>query len=104
MPSGKPLWPVAPPAAPERRACSTLRQLLHELRAQGYPGGKTILKDYLRPYRPARTPRAVVRFEPQSEEQAQVDWGEFAYTDAPSRRRKLYGFVMVLSYSRAQRA
>jgi len=76
-------------------------RLLHELRAQGYTGGKTILKDYLRPYRPARTPRAVVRFEPQPGEQAQVDWGEFAYTDARGRRRKLYGFVMVLSYSRA---
>lgn len=76
-------------------------RLLHELRAMGYTGGKTILKDYLRPRRPAKAPRAVVRFEPAPGEQAQVDWGEFAYTDPQGRRRKVYGFVMVLSYSRA---
>lgn len=76
-------------------------RLLHELRAQGYTGGKTILKDYLRPHRPAKASRAVVRFEPEPGEQAQVDWGEFAYIDAQGRRRKAYGFVMVLSHSRA---
>src|SRR5690606_8312507 len=75
-------------------------RLLQELRAQGYTGGVTILKDYLKPYRPPRQPKAVVRFEPAIGEQAQVDWGEFAYTDAQGRRRKIYGFVMVLSYSR----
>ncbi len=76
-------------------------RLLHELRARGYTGGKTILKDYLQPRRPPKAPRAVVRFEPAPGEQAQVDWGEFAYTDTQGRRRKVYGFVMVLSYSRA---
>lgn len=76
-------------------------RLLHELRALGYTGGVTILKDYLKPHRPPRRPQAVVRFEPAPGEQAQVDWGEFAYTDAQGRRRKVYGFVMVLSYSRA---
>src|SRR5690606_25295589 len=50
-------------------------RLLHELRARGYTGGKTILKDYLQPRRPARAARAVVRFEPAPGEQAQVDWG-----------------------------
>ncbi len=62
-------------------------RLLRELRAQGYTGGKTILKDYLQPRRPAKTPPAVVRFEPAPGEQAQVDWGEFAYTEAQGRRR-----------------
>lgn len=76
-------------------------RLLPELRAQGYAGGKTILKDYLQPHRRPRAPRAVVRFEPAPGEQAQVDWGVFAYTDAQGRHRKVYGFVLVLSYSRA---
>src|SRR5690606_21966588 len=76
-------------------------RLLHELRELGYTGGVTILKDYLKPYRPPRQPKAVVRFELGPGEQAQVDWGEFAYTDLRGRRRKVYGFVMVLSYSRA---
>lgn len=76
-------------------------RLLQELRAQGYTGGKTILKEFLRPHRPPRVPRTVVRFEPAAGAQAQVDWGEFPYTDPQGRRRKVYGFVMVLSYSRA---
>ncbi|GAB6876601.1 IS21 family transposase [Thermaerobacter litoralis] len=76
-------------------------RLLRELRAHGYTGGKTILKEFLRPHRPPRVPRAVVRFETAAGAQAQVDWGEFPYTDPRGRRRKVYGFVMVLSYSRA---
>ncbi|HCC33085.1 MAG TPA: IS21 family transposase, partial [Clostridiales bacterium] len=76
-------------------------RLYHELKAQGYAGGKTILKDYLRPNRPPRLPRVVVRFEPAPAEQAQVDWGEFSYMDTTGRRRRVHGFVMVLSYSRA---
>ena len=76
-------------------------RLWHELRALGYRGGKTILKDYLQPRRPPKVPRVVVRFEPAPGEQAQVDWGEFAYTDPRGRRRRAYGFVLVLSYSRA---
>lgn len=36
--------------------------LLHELRALGDTGGETILKDYPRPRRPAKTPRAAVPF------------------------------------------
>lgn len=76
-------------------------RLLHELRARGYSGGKTILKDYLQPHRRPWAPQAVVRFEPAPGEQAQVDWGVFAYTDAQGRHRKVYGFVLVLSTSRA---
>lgn len=76
-------------------------RLLRELQARGYTGGKTILKDFLRPYRPARRPQAVLRFEPAPGEQAQVDWGEFVYLDSKGQRRKFYGFVLVLSYSRA---
>src|SRR6266567_3223216 len=49
--------------------------LLRELRAQGYSGGKTILKDYLRSLRPPRQPAATRRFETEPAEQAQVDFG-----------------------------
>ena len=91
------------PYLQERMAAGVFNanRLLHELRELGYTGGVTILKDYLKPYRPPRQPKAVVRVELGPGEQAQVDWGEFAYTDLRGRRRKVYGFVMVLSYSRA---
>src|SRR5690606_10502435 len=84
-----------------REGAFNSNRLLHEIRAMGYTGGRTILKDYLKPLRPPKRPPAVVRFEPPPGEQAQVDWGEFSFIDVHGRRRKVYGFVLVLSYSRA---
>lgn len=75
-------------------------RLFHELRQQGYPGGYTLVKDYLQPRRPARTPTAVMRFETAPGHQAQVDFGYFGYDDVAGRPQKLWLFVMVLSYSR----
>jgi transposase len=51
--------------------------LLRELRARGYTGGVTILKEYVQPRRRQRQPAATVRFETRPGEQAQVDWGQF---------------------------
>jgi hypothetical protein len=42
-----------------------------------------------------------VRFETLPGEQAQVDWGHFGFIEHHGRRRKLYGFVMTLGWSRA---
>lgn len=75
--------------------------LLRELRAQGYDGGYTILKDYVQPRRRRRQPRATVRFETGPGEQAQVDWGSLAYVDQDGHKRRVWAFVMVLSWSRA---
>ncbi|MCL6450442.1 MAG: IS21 family transposase, partial [Acetobacteraceae bacterium] len=74
--------------------------LLRELKARGYPGGYTILKDYVKPFRRPRQPVATARFETQPGEQAQVDWGCFGYTAVDGRKRRLWAFVMVLSWSR----
>ena len=49
--------------------------LLRELRQLGYEGGYSTLKDYVHPRRRPRQPKATVRFETASGEQAQVDWG-----------------------------
>lgn len=76
-------------------------RLLRELRAMGYEGGKTILKDYLKPLRPARVPRVAVRYEVAPGEEAQVDFGVFPYLDGEGRRRSVSAFVLVLSFSRA---
>ena len=75
--------------------------LLRELRGQGYEGSYTILSEYVRPRRRPRQPQATVRFETEPGEQAQVDWGSFAYVDEAGRRRRVWAFVMVLSWSRA---
>jgi transposase/DNA replication protein DnaC len=75
-------------------------RLLAEIRELGYSGGKTILKDFLKPFRPLQKCEATVRFETRPGEQAQVDFGVFQY-EYLGRKRKVYAFVMVLSYSRA---
>jgi transposase len=74
--------------------------LLREMRALGYRGGKTILKDYVKPFRPLPKPKATVRFETQPGECAQVDFGLFQYRTPGGRTRSLWAFVMVLSWSR----
>jgi transposase len=75
--------------------------LLRELRARGYSGGVTILKEYVRPFRRLRQPVATVRFETAPGEQAQVDWGKFRYRAADGGERSVWCFVAVLSWSRA---
>ena len=75
--------------------------LLRELRARGYEGSYTILSEYVRPRRRSRQPQATVRFETEPGEQAQVDWGSFSYVDEKGRKRRVWAFVMVLSWSRA---
>ena len=75
--------------------------LLREIRELGYGGGYTTLKDYVKPRRRPRQPKATVRFETEPGEQAQVDWGSFSYISETGRRRRMWAFVMVLGFSRA---
>jgi transposase len=78
------------------------RVLLRELRAQGYAGGYTTLKDYLQPRREAARSVAVRRFETPPGHQAQVDWGELGtLVEADGQKRTLSGFVFTLGHSRA---
>lgn len=78
--------------------CEVLHQLLRE---KGYNGGRTILKDYVKDFRPPKQIPAVLRYETQPGEYAQVDWGLCVYVDKDGNVRKVPVFVMVLGYSRA---
>jgi transposase len=75
--------------------------LLRELRARGYEGGYTILKDYLHPLRRPKQPVATMRYETRPGEQAQVDFGYFRYQTPEGLTRMVWAFVLVLSWSRA---
>ena len=75
--------------------------LLREIRELGYGGGYTTVKDYVKPRRRPRQPKATVRFETEPGEQAQVDWGSFSYISETGRKRRMWAFVMVLGFSRA---
>jgi transposase len=66
---------------------------------EGYTGGVTIIRDYVRTVRPARRPAFLsLAFAPG--EAAQVDWGSAGTITLGATRRRLSFFVMVLCHSR----
>lgn len=74
-------------------------QVWHKLQEQGYAGGYSILKDYIRRIRPNRTEAFLtLKFAPG--QCAQVDWGSFGSVEVDGTRRALSFFVLVLAYSR----
>jgi transposase len=73
----------------------TATRLFDEIRAAGYAGGYTQVKEYVRQVRPRPVPEPVVRFETPPGHQAQVDFAEFRL---PWGKR--YALLMVLGYSR----
>ena len=75
-------------------------QLFGRLREQGYDGGITILRDYLRLVRPPKRAPAFLTLAFAPGECAQVDWGQYGAVNVGNTRRRLSFFVMVLCYSR----
>jgi transposase len=75
------------------------QQILQRLREDGFAGGYSIVKDYVRRVRPPRR-EAFLKLSFASGECAQVDWGEYGSIAVGSTRRRLSFFLMVLCYSR----
>lgn len=73
----------------------TAQRLFEEIRSDGYAGGYTQLKDYVREIRPRDLDDTVRRFETPAGFQGQVDFATF---NLPWGRR--YALVVVLGYSR----
>ncbi len=74
-------------------------QIFLRLKECGYPGGISIVKDYVHQVRPPRTAAYLtLSFAPG--EAAQVDWGEFGAVNVGNTRRRLSFFAMVLCHSR----
>lgn len=71
------------------------------LREQGYTGGITLIKDYVKPHRPPKQMPAVQRYETKPGYQAQVDWKICEYVDLDGVVRKSPVLAVVLGYSRA---
>ncbi len=70
---------------------------------RGYPGGPDQFRHRiaLLGLRPRRAPEAFFELRTLPGEQAQVDWAHFGTRQVEGGVRRLYAFVMVLSYSRA---
>jgi transposase len=75
--------------------------LLAELKARGYEGSYTVLKDYLRPLRREAAAVAVRRFETPPGQQAQLDWGTIGRLETAAASKALHVFVLTLGHSRA---
>jgi transposase len=74
-------------------------QIFQKIQEQGFNGGYTIVKDYVRKIRPRRhKPYLKLSFAPG--ECAQVDWGSYGSIAVGGTRRRLSFFVMALCYSR----
>jgi transposase len=74
-------------------------QVLQRIRDDGFDGGYTIVKEYVRKIRPKRA-NAFLKLSFAPGECAQVDWGSHGSVSVGDTSRRLSFFVMVLCYSR----
>jgi transposase len=78
-------------------------RLLEEIRGMGYDGGVHTLRRFLQSLgsKSKRLSKATIRFETPPGRQAQADWAYCGrFSDASGRIIPIYGFVIVLSFSR----
>ena len=71
-----------------------------EISKVGYTGKLTILRDYMRSLRHEKQYHAVMEFETNPGQQAQIDWASFGKMMTDEGERPIYGFTMILGYSR----
>ena len=74
-------------------------QILQRLREEGFDGGYTAVKKFVRKVRPKRE-KAFLKLAFAPGECAQVDWGSYGSVQVGETTRRLSFFVMVLCYSR----
>ena len=75
-------------------------RIFHMARERGYPGGVDWFRDIVSRYRPRVAEEARLHLSTLPGEQAQIDWASFGKIKVGNEERKLYAFVMVLSWSR----
>ena len=79
----------------------TATRVLREIRVLGYPGGYSVLKEYIRSIRRHSRRRPHLRFETEKGQQAQVDLSDYS-VDLRGQATEVVCFSMVFGYSRWQ--
>ncbi|WP_019224716.1 IS21 family transposase [Dehalobacter sp. E1] len=82
--------------------CVNAMILFDEIKAMGYQGRMTILRDFMKPHREQMRGKASIRFETPPGKQAQVDWGEFKILKEDGTFIKVHAFIMIMGHSRKQ--
>ena len=80
----------------------TVERALQELRARGYRGSYTLVRERVRLLRPRPAPAPVPRFETEPGVQAQMDYGVYDLDFTREGRRRVYLFSYLLGYARRQ--
>lgn len=78
----------------------TASRLFEMVRERGYAGAVDHFRDLVARHRPRPAAEAYLRLRTLPGEQAQVDWAFFGKIKIGNAERPLFGFVMVLSWSR----
>lgn len=77
--------------------------LYTKLQEKGYQGGLSILKDYIKKFRPPvvrTTQQRTMRYETSTGKQVQMDWGFVRYINRNGKEKHYACLVMILGYSR----